>query len=82
MKTEVLARLLPLTAVAALVSAAASAERPSSSSLTGEERWQVKTLQQELNRRDHLEDVADSQSHLNTDRLRVGREHRGQFSNK
>ena len=83
MKTEALARLLPVTAaaVAALVSAAASAERPSPSSLTGEERWQVKTLQQELNRRDHLEGVADSQSHLNTDRLRVGGEHRGQFSN-
>ena len=59
--------------MAALVSAVAFAEQPRLL-LTGEERWQVKTLQQELHRRDHLEGEADIQSKLKTDRLRVGKE--------
>ena len=71
MKTEGGAPLLPL--MAALVSAVAFAEQPRLL-LTGEERWQVKTLQQELHRRDHLEGEADIQSNLKTDRLRVGKE--------
>ena len=68
---------MPVMAAASLVraaAAAAAAERPSLS-LTGEERWQVKTLQQELHRQerlDSLEGEADVQSRLNADRLRVG----------
>lgn len=75
MRTEGgVARVLPVMAAASLVraaAAAAAAERPSLS-LTGEERWQVKTLQQEMHRRDRLEGDADVQSRLNADRLRVG----------
>ena len=71
MKTEIGARLLPVLAVAALANSAASAEQPRAS-LTAEERWQVKTLQQELHRRDHRAGKDDSQSRLNEDRLRVG----------
>ena len=76
MRTEGgVARVLPVMAAASLVrAAAAAAERPSLS-LTGEERWQVKTLQQELHRQerlDSLEGEADVQSRLNADRLRVG----------
>ena len=70
MKTEGAARLLAV--MAAVVSAAASAEP--GLLLTGEERRQVKTLQQELHRRHNLGGEAEIQSHLKTDRLRVGGE--------
>ena len=73
MRTEGgVARVLPVMAAASLVRAAAAAAERSSLSLTGEERWQVKTLQQEMHRRDRLEGDADVQSRLNADRLRVG----------
>ena len=76
MRTEGgVARVLPVMAAASLVRAAAAAAEWPSLSLTGEERWQVKTLQQELHRQerlDSLEGEADVQSRLNADRLRVG----------
>ena len=76
MRTEGgVARVLPVMAAASLVRAAAAAAEQPSLSLTGEERWQVKTLQQELHRQerlDSLEGEADVQSRLNADRLRVG----------
>ena len=76
MRTEGgVARVLPVMAAATLVRAAATAAERPSLSLTGEERWQVKTLQQELHRQerlDSLEGEADVQSRLNADRLRVG----------